>query len=477
MNRRASTKKNDQEEREREKIGIEGIFQALRHLDHASIDADLEPFALLLESLGKHELAHPVDALLAVLDGKVMGLTSAVDTIGKVASLDTVSLLEPARLLRRGHKLEGECSDVRLSTLALSDVHGLESGAELGLRSIARAGYGIVVNINVLEGTVNILRILVHGEPRALEGKVAILPLMAEEVSLSLLHRALISGAVQGGGPNCILNRYGLRHAGEGRDSGFKGLRALNRRPRVVYSRRRAKRLLMCPARWRRSLGSLSKRRRGSPVLIDGGHDREGRSASGSARHGASRSRSSSSRSSVVHVRRYRLRDISRQRVNWHSHVGNIHLREWSPTAEIGYGGDEILGKRRGLRHSIRNEASSRSRTCLLHLRLHLIRRLTDGDNWLRSRCRLCRLYMAKCRLPRNRELGEVAKALVRRLGLRENLEWRGRGNLASRLRALEVEELPDMVRLVLGFGVLGASKGGQAKVLQRGQFARAHDV
>jgi hypothetical protein len=67
---------------------------------------------------------------------------------------------------------------------------------------------------------------------------------------------------------------------------------------------------------------------------------------------------------------------------------------------------------------------------------------------------------MVKCRLSRNGELGEMAKALVRRLGLRENLEGRGRGNLASRLRALEVEELPNMIRLVLGFSVLGASKG-----------------
>ena len=48
-------------------------------LDHVPVDADLEALALLFEGLGEHELAHPVNAVVAALDGEVVRLAGAVD--------------------------------------------------------------------------------------------------------------------------------------------------------------------------------------------------------------------------------------------------------------------------------------------------------------------------------------------------------------------------------------------------------------
>ncbi len=116
-------------------------------LYHIPVYADLEALALLLQRLSKHELAHPIDALVAAADGEVVRLSRGVEAAFEAAgegSGDTLGLplaqptrdaaLAPLGFLR--NQLEAEGRDVvrgRRARLLVSsrDAHGFEGGVEL----------------------------------------------------------------------------------------------------------------------------------------------------------------------------------------------------------------------------------------------------------------------------------------------------------------------------------------------------------
>jgi hypothetical protein len=178
----------------------------LLSLNHVPIDTDLETFALLLQGLGKHELPHPVNALVAALDGEVVRLAGAVggaldaagaERAGADAALALAQLGADA-VLALGDELEAEGGDGVVALLVLGrarDAHGLEGGVELGRRH-GRARDGVVVHVDVLERARARLRVLVDRQARALERSVLVVPLVTQHLGLALPDGPLVGGAV-----------------------------------------------------------------------------------------------------------------------------------------------------------------------------------------------------------------------------------------------------------------------------------------
>ena len=52
-------------------------------LDHVTVDTNLKALTLLSQCLGKHELTHPVNTVITVLDRKVVCLACAVNSFSR----------------------------------------------------------------------------------------------------------------------------------------------------------------------------------------------------------------------------------------------------------------------------------------------------------------------------------------------------------------------------------------------------------
>lgn len=130
-------------------------------LDHIAIDVDLTSISFLMLRFSEHELAHPVDTLVARLDGEMVRLPRRG--------------AKDALLLGRGHELEakGRRIGIAISLLA-AELQGLESGVEL-IRRERRTSDGVFVYVDVLEGIFDVL-ISVHGETGAVEAEVVLVP-------------------------------------------------------------------------------------------------------------------------------------------------------------------------------------------------------------------------------------------------------------------------------------------------------------
>lgn len=112
-------------------------------LDHVAVDTNLKALTLLSQSLCKHELAHPVNTVIAVLDSKVVCLACAIDSLGGdcVAGLDvTLALTKSRGVLVLRNELESECAywvTLLAAVATTRKVHCLKSSAKLGRRSHA----------------------------------------------------------------------------------------------------------------------------------------------------------------------------------------------------------------------------------------------------------------------------------------------------------------------------------------------------
>lgn len=149
-------------------------------LDHVAIDVDFVAVALLLERLGEHEFAHPVDALVAALDGEMVRLARRG--------------AEHALFLRGGDELEAEGGGVAVLLFLAAELEGFERGAEFvgGERG---AGDGVVVDVDVFEG-VHGFGVLVHGQAGAVQAEVVLVPFVPEHFRFALLHPTGVVDAV-----------------------------------------------------------------------------------------------------------------------------------------------------------------------------------------------------------------------------------------------------------------------------------------
>lgn len=149
-------------------------------LDHIAIDIDFVAITLLLEGFRQHKLAHPIDPLVAALDGKMMRLPRR-------------SAKNPL-LLRGRNELETESGSVgMLLLLAAAELESFERGAEFG-GGEGGAGDGVVVDVDVFEG-VDGLGVFVHGEAGAVEPEVVFVPFVTEHFRFALLHPAGVADA------------------------------------------------------------------------------------------------------------------------------------------------------------------------------------------------------------------------------------------------------------------------------------------
>ncbi|KAK5624474.1 hypothetical protein RRF57_000190 [Xylaria bambusicola] len=155
-----------------------------QHLYHVPVHANLEALALLLQRLGEHELAHPVDALVAAAHGEVVrlarGVEAAVEAAGGGACdalrLPLAQQRRDAALAALGvlrDQLEAEGCDVVRSgrvrlLVAPCDAHGLEGSVELRRCRQRRARDCVVVNIDVFERAVAVVRVFMQCQPCAL---------------------------------------------------------------------------------------------------------------------------------------------------------------------------------------------------------------------------------------------------------------------------------------------------------------------
>ena len=166
-------------------------------LDHIAINVDLAPIALLLLRFRKHQLPHPVNALVARFDGEVVRLG------GRGA--------EDALLLRGGDELEAESRRVVAVLFLAVEFEGFEGGVEFvgGERGTR---HGVLVDVDVLEGIRDFF-VAVHGEAGAVEPEMVFVPLVAEHFGLALFHPA---GMVD------VTDRWGqVALGGDGRQTSF----------------------------------------------------------------------------------------------------------------------------------------------------------------------------------------------------------------------------------------------------------------
>ena len=135
---------------------------------------NLIPLSLLLQRLRQHQIPHPINPLIPRLDRKMMRLCRR-------------RTQNPLLLCRR-HKLESE-STGGIGVLFLpAQLERLEGGVDFR-RVERRAGDGVVVDVDALEGVHGVL-VLVHGETGTVEAEVVLVPFVAEHFGLSLLHPA-----------------------------------------------------------------------------------------------------------------------------------------------------------------------------------------------------------------------------------------------------------------------------------------------
>src|SRR6478752_10673868 len=83
-------------------------------LDHVAVDTDLKALALLSQCLCKHELTHPVNTVITVLDGKVVCLACAVNSFSRdgASRLDVTFALAKSRgVLLLRNELESKCAN------------------------------------------------------------------------------------------------------------------------------------------------------------------------------------------------------------------------------------------------------------------------------------------------------------------------------------------------------------------------------
>ena len=92
----------------------------------AAVDLDLVALSLLLQGFGEHELAHPIDALVLVLDREMVRLTRHSFPAGGRSG---GGIGASASTFAVGHELESERSNVGGCFAVGLDVQTLERGA------------------------------------------------------------------------------------------------------------------------------------------------------------------------------------------------------------------------------------------------------------------------------------------------------------------------------------------------------------
>jgi hypothetical protein len=92
----------------------------------AAVNLDLVALALLLQGFGKHELAHPIDALVLVLDSEMVRLAGQSFPASDRGS---GGIGASAKTLTVGHELESKRCDVSGSFAVGLDVQALERSA------------------------------------------------------------------------------------------------------------------------------------------------------------------------------------------------------------------------------------------------------------------------------------------------------------------------------------------------------------
>src|SRR5712692_703025 len=121
-------------------------------LDHIAVNINLIPLTLLLQRLSKHQLSHPINPLIPAPNRKIMRLPLRATILAITIHHRTFSLPQPNTFLDRSRdELEAKCRFILLILVAARDVHGFESGVELGTGGERGARDGIVVDVDVLE--------------------------------------------------------------------------------------------------------------------------------------------------------------------------------------------------------------------------------------------------------------------------------------------------------------------------------------
>lgn len=133
---------------------------------------DLTARSFLFQSLGKHELAHPVDAFVPRFDGEMMRLAGAG--------------VEKPLLISRRDELKAKGRDVFFLVLFVVDLQGSECRIEL-VRSERRAGDCVFIDINVLERFQG-FGVSMHGKRGTVEAAMMLVPFMAKHSCLALFH-------------------------------------------------------------------------------------------------------------------------------------------------------------------------------------------------------------------------------------------------------------------------------------------------
>lgn len=136
------------------------------HLDHVPVDADFKAIALLLEGFSQHELSHPIDAIVPILDGKMMGLPGAVHTLGRraIGWVERAVPLAKARtgFLFLGDELKAKRRDGVALLPVVGNTHRFKCGTKLGRGCKTGTSDGVVVNIDVLQRPAYFGHIFVH---------------------------------------------------------------------------------------------------------------------------------------------------------------------------------------------------------------------------------------------------------------------------------------------------------------------------
>jgi len=152
---------------------------------------DLVVRGLGSEGLGEHNLAHPLNPIVRVVDGKVVSLSGAAHQ-GALDAGGRNGLGSGGS----GDELEGERSNGGGSGLGRRRVGGEPEALELVGQLVGSAcgtGDGVVVNVETINGGARGKSVVVKGKSAVLEPHVAILPLVTEELGLSLLDPAQVT--------------------------------------------------------------------------------------------------------------------------------------------------------------------------------------------------------------------------------------------------------------------------------------------
>ena len=151
-------------------------------LHRVTVDIDLAAIALLSKSLRKHQLTHPVNALIAGLDREMMRSPRRG--------------IEDTLLLGSGYKLKGKGRWVAFLLLA-TDFEGLESRPEL-VGCDRRASNGIFIHVDSFED-IRRLGVAMHRKPGTVEAEVVFVPLVTQHLCFALLHPAGVVDFLGGG--------------------------------------------------------------------------------------------------------------------------------------------------------------------------------------------------------------------------------------------------------------------------------------